>query len=811
MSADRVCARCGAVRHTPAGVCPRCGHEGVAASAGSGHSRFHRPADPPSRCPHCGADYDWGTPACGECGNLVSRACPGCGAANSVGNHYCVYCGERIGHGVPRLLDIGTRFALPSFAASTTLAKAKTALLNAREELDLFDGEPWLPSSRKARLAVEIALISILTLAGLLVRVWDIGTVPPAPAGDESAVALETIRILNGEWIGLWSGAALGNPSGHMYWIAPFFWLGGPTLTALRLASALPGVMLIPICYLMVRMLFPFKVALVAVGLLTFFSWFVVVYRIGIPVTLSIFAAALSLCLVIYAARSSRPWVAIIAGLVLGAGLYVFKGYVIYFITIWAATLLVALVNPGLRRQWTLYLFLGASLIAGAAMITFYLATDYLTSNLQSQYQVSGTDLLSLPRHLDRMFDVLMYVHNPPDAGGFGFDGIIPEPLLHPVVAIFFWTGALITLLFINRIPFQLLILGWLIGMAPAILVPGGETRRYLFGVFFVLVITAIGYTGILSLVINRWFSLGGRSPLKYFGVKRQWLGYFLAAFATLVFIGPFAVQNLSAFTEWTRGQETKFQFDPEIAEAARFMGTLDEGQTVRFYSVRWSVDYETVRWFAPLAQGVDGSEEFGGDGTIFSSGVVDEPTVFMLLGGYLHLIDDLKATYPDGLERLETGPDGQTLFIAYAIDTPPPPGTVKAPPNYRSPTRPAKIDFRVGGVRIMPDPAELEIRAAPREHHALDLVSSQSVLIVPRPAETVKIHNNPDLQGENGCETVQNRPEGDTRLSIILPNAGKESRSLFYVVGCAAGPAALDVMADGTVLDTYAFTITDP
>ena len=484
MSADRVCGRCGAVRHTPAGVCPSCGYDGIAVAEGIESARLIRPASPPTRCPHCGAEYSWETRDCGSCGNRVSKACPSCGLANAVGGRYCIYCGARSEGGTSWHRDIGRRIALPGFVASPTLANAKAAFLNAREELDVFGREPWLPSSRKARLAVEIALIAILTLAGLLVRVWDIGMLPPAPAGDESAVALETIRILNGEWSGLWSGAALGNPTGHMYWIVPFFWLGGPTLTALRLASALPGVMLIPICYLMVRMLFPFKVALVAVGLLTFFSWFVIIYRIGIPVTLSVFVAASSLCLVIYAARSSRPWVAIVAGLVLGAGLYVFKGYVIYFCAIWAATLFVALVRSRLRRQWTAYLFLGASLLAGAVMLEFYLTTDYLTHNLQSQYEVSGTDLLSLPRHLDRMLDVLMYVHIPPEAGGFGFDGIIPEPLLHPVVAIFFWIGVLIALLFINRGSFQLLILGWLIGMAPAILVPG-EKRAGIYLAYF--------------------------------------------------------------------------------------------------------------------------------------------------------------------------------------------------------------------------------------------------------------------------------------------------------------------------------------
>ena len=804
---------------------------------------------------------------------------------------------------------IGTPFALPSFTASSKLNKTKSALLNTREELDLFNGEQWIPSSRKARLAVEIALVSILTLVGLLVRLWDIGTSPGAPAGDESAVALETIRILHGEWIGMWSGAALGNPTGHMYWIAPFFWLGGPTLTALRLSSALPGIMLIPICYLMVRMLFPFKVAFVAVGLLTFFSWFVIIYRIGIPVTLSVFVAALSLCLVIYAARSSRLWAAILAGLVLGTGLYVFKGYVIYFFAIWAAAILAVLIHSGLRRQWTVYLFLAASIVAGAVMLEFYFATNYLSNNLRSQYGVGESDLLSLPRHLGRIFDVLLYVHLPPEAGGFGFDGIIPKPLLHPATAIFFWIGLLITLLFINRVPFQLLLLGWLIGMAPAILVPGGETRRYLFGVFFVLVITAIGYTSILSLIINRWLSLRDRgASFKFLGVKRRWLGYFLAAVATLIFMGSFAVQNLSAFNEWTHGQETKFQFDPEIAEAARFMGALDNGYAVRFYSVRWSVDYETIRWLAPSTQGIDGSREFGGDGTIFSSGAVEEPTVFMLLGGYLDLIDGLKATYPSGREHLETNSDGQPLFIAYTIDTPPPAGTVIIPPYYRLSPNPEEVDFRVGEtmsfdlesnepalirvavasssagrsnltlrqdgecpgmseykvvtepdqpikiracqpgqgeiqlflaeqgtmvnsytveardvaagllsgsdggrVRITPDPAELTVRADPNKHHPFELVSSQSVLIIPRPAEAIVIHNNPDLEGKDGCEAVETRPEGDTRLSIILPNTGKEIRSPFYVVGCAAGPAALDIIGDGKVLATYEFTISGP
>ena len=95
MPADPVCARCGTVRHTLVGVCPSCGYDGDVALAGRKPPRLYCPGAPPSRCPHCGAGYDWGTPDCGDCGRRVCQACSSCGAANAVGNRHCVYCGAR--------------------------------------------------------------------------------------------------------------------------------------------------------------------------------------------------------------------------------------------------------------------------------------------------------------------------------------------------------------------------------------------------------------------------------------------------------------------------------------------------------------------------------------------------------------------------------------------------------------------------------------------------------------------------------------------------------------------------------------------
>ena len=874
--------------------------------------------------------------------------CARCGAANAAANRYCIYCGapSNTGRsrsalavaGFPRRWWFGPAHwfdAARGAVATPRLGaprwpRATALLAEARAELDFADADWWTPASRKARLAVEVALVALLTILALVLRVWQLGTVPPAPSGDESAIALETLRILSGDWIGIWSGVALGNPSGHMYWLAPFFALGGPTLVMLRLASALPGVALVPICYLLARMLFPFPVAFVATAFVASFSWFVIVYRIGIPVTLSVFVAAASICLLMYAARSSRLWVAIVAGAVCGLGLYAFKGYAIYFMATCGATVLAMLVSRQLRRRhrWILPAFLGAALAAGAFMILFYADTGYLTNNLEAQYTVGGSDLLSLPRHVARFIEVLLYIHIPAEAGAFGFDGIVPKPILHPLIAVFFWIGLVTALLFIDRGRFQLLLLGWLIGMAPAILVPGGETRRYLLGVFFVFLITAVGFVVVLNWIVGRWLirpdasgrdtggpdTTGGHDTTglgtqgrRLAGIPRRRLGYALAVAATGILALSFAVQNVGAFREWTTGQQTRFQFDPEIAAAARFLNAEASDRTARFYSVRWAVNYETVRWFAPELHGVNGSAEFGGDGTIFANGVVTEPTVFMLMGGYHQLIDDLQATYPGGVEQRESDADGKLLYIAYTIDQPPPPGTVQVPPYYRLTPDPESIPFRVnipvtlalttnrddrvrvtlapdspdapgfalsggncpspgetsalvgvaemvnvtacgpgrGEIRLSlegddtavqtyrvtapdpsrrtpadggeqtaivePDPSQLAIQVAPTRHHELTLVTTTSVLIVPSPGDAVIIHNDADLQGRDGCAAVERRPEGDTRLSIILEESGQEIRSPFYVVGCAAGPVALELVSGDTTLGAYTFTVEEP
>ena len=129
---------------------------------------------------------------------------------------------------------------------------------------------------------------------------------------------------------------------------------------------------------------------------------------------------------------------------------------------------------------------------------------------------------------------------------------------------------------------------------------------------------------------------------------------------------------------------------------------------------------------------------------------------------------------------------------------------------NHQPAVIPAAVP--IGGAAIAPDPASLNLLRAPDVHHPVELVSSRSAVIT---ADTggrpVVIHNDPDLLGRDACSEAMLAPEGDTRLTLILPEPGVETRSRFYLVACGAGEATLQVMSEGELLNRYTFTVAGP
>ena len=512
--------------------------------------------------------------------------------------------------------------------------------------------------------AVEVVAVAALTLLALLLRVWNLPESPVGIHGDETEMALEALRSIRGESLGIWTGVTLGNPSGYAYWMALLFRLGEADVATMRLASAIPGAAIIPVGYILVRSLFPFRVALLSAVLATFSFFFVIQSRIAFGGITSVFMALLAMWLIVRAVQS-RSWpVAVLAGVALGLGLYTFKAFLLYYGGIWAVALLSAAMNREVRQGKELWLCLATSAAVGAPMLLFYANSGYIGANLNDLYQVSLSDPSTWLKVPGLALDAVLLANQP--VQGNTIDGSPAIPALPLAASIFFWAGLAAALLFIRQRRCQLLLAGWLVGMAPILLVPGAESRRYLLGIFFVLVIVAIGVDAALIPAGRRLreYLAGGNAP----AALARWVAIAVGTVAVIAFAGLFAGQSLREYGRWGDGESVRWFFNYEYHQSLLFLEDLDTDLPVRYYTVRQHFDNSIRRFMLPGLRGGDGGEPFGGDGAIPPRGESAEDSIFMLLDQYLPLAETLEAEYPEAVRIGEGTKDGRTLYVAYLV-----------------------------------------------------------------------------------------------------------------------------------------------
>ena len=603
----------------------------------------------------------------------MNTTCPQCGTANAVHHRFCFYCGYALmPASVPSTStpSRSTRWQAPAEAAvegigvawgvtrglSQRAFGALAPLARAFAALPVFARQPARAGSR-IRLW-EIAVIAALTFVAAVIRTQNLETVPPGVANDEAELALEALRISQGEvWPGAWTGVTLGTPAGLVHLQALLLLFRDASIATARWSAVLPGVALIPVAYLLMRQLFPARTAILTAVFLTFHVWVLVFSRIAFPAMPAVFCFAASIWLFIAGVRSNRWWVAGLGGVLFGLGWYTYKSFPLYAIVVWGVLVLFLLLRPETRRK-EMYWFLGASIAVSAHMIFFYLTSDVIEASLRLY---DRTPLSPLPL-ISRAWEVITYVHTPmPREGNVGTGGI---PLLHFSTEVFFWTGLATLLLSIRRRPSQLLLAGWLISLVPAILTPDAESRRYLLGIFFVLAIAAVGLDSIVSLVHNRWNRFAGALPIP---ILAGWFGNAVAAVALAAFVLLFAGQQAQDYDDWL--VESEWALARKEVEAVRFAQSLGTGYEVRLYNDRLPRTNAVVQWFLHDTETTNGSPIFGGSGEIDAK-TVGGPTVWLLAENYLTLIPQLESRFPEGSLTFENNEQGELLYAAYVLDT---------------------------------------------------------------------------------------------------------------------------------------------
>ena len=614
----------------------------------------------------------------------MNTSCPHCGTANAVHYRYCHYCGAPLTSADapptstvpmpipapperapwrPPTREVGSAVAAGGAWLRREAPEFVRRLTGDRSPLaTAFPARPR-PAETTARAAGrirwwEVAALAAFTFVAFVLRVQDLEAVPPGMSSVEAELAFEALRVSVGEtWPGAWTTVAMGLPAGlvHLQALLLLF-LETSTATA-RLSTALPGVVLIPVAYLLMRQLFSARTAIITAAFLTFHVWFLVFSRIAVPAMPAVLCFAGSMWLLIAGYRSNRPWVAGIGGVLFGLGWYVSASFPLYAAAVWGALLLMLLLRKETRRA-EVYWFLGASVAVSTHMIFFYLTSDAFAASLR-EYDRTPLSPWSL---IGRAWDVVAYVHTPtPHEVHVGTGGI---PLLHFSTEVFFWAGLAGLLLFIRRRSSQLLLLGWVVSMGPTVLFPDEESRRYLLGILFVLAISAVGLDTAMSLLHNRWQRHVRTLPIP---ILAGWFGNAVAAVVLAAIVLLFAAQQSQDYDNWLVGSE--WALARQEVEAVRFAHSLGDDYEVRLYSDRLSGTSALAQWFLQGSASRDGSTVYGGSGVIDVDSVRG-PTVWLLSENYLTLIPQLEAEFPQGQLAFENNERGELLYAAYVLHT---------------------------------------------------------------------------------------------------------------------------------------------
>jgi 4-amino-4-deoxy-L-arabinose transferase-like glycosyltransferase len=166
----------------------------------------------------------------------------------------------------------------------------------------------------------------IILLLGTALRLICLGSAPPGVQFDEAYNALDAAQVLEGEWQ-IFFPANGGREPLYTYWQSLLFALLGQNLFTLRLASALVGVLTLPLTFGAVRTLFRShpradSIGLLTTGFLAVSFWHLHFSHYAIRAVLLPPILLATLWAFWYGQATGRLWAFLAAGVGLAAGAY---------------------------------------------------------------------------------------------------------------------------------------------------------------------------------------------------------------------------------------------------------------------------------------------------------------------------------------------------------------------------------------------------------------------------------------------------------------------------------------------------------
>jgi len=515
----------------------------------------------------------------------------------------------------------------------------------------------------------DVLFLIALTAIAAVPRLWALGEIPQGIHGDEAQVGMDAWRVLEDGWIGVYTVAALGQPAGHAYYVAPFIEILGSSALSVRLPFALAGIAAVPLAYTLFRLQASRTVAVIAALLLALSLWHIHFSRTAHwPITYPTVELAVLVFWTLAIQRGGLHWFAL-AGATLGLGLYTYNIYPIFVIafTVWVVLYTLQNKRGAAFKPWATKVALAAGIafLYGIPLFVYILTPSNEYFDHYNQYYETYS-VLATPAYTEGgladkaeiIFDqVRIWI------GAYAWEGVpdlidasSPDysPMLDMMTLGLFVAGVGYATVNWRKTP-HLLALTLLAIMPLTSLLQTNATYRGVLGL--------APFVAFFAALPLAW--LWQRATAQINDLYRG-LGYAVV----IIVITVIGYTNVHAyFDTWANSFLFPWVYTQEISEASEYLDALDDEPYVYFYSSRWPFDYETRQYLAPGFEGEDRSERFGRR----HDDVIDRrrDSVFILLNPYLDRLEGIKRLYPGGTEYV--GRDGDdVLFIAYHVPSDP-------------------------------------------------------------------------------------------------------------------------------------------
>ena len=431
-------------------------------------------------------------------------------------------------------------------------------------------------------------------------RFYQLDRLPFGFHGDEACVGLDAALILKKGWIGPYTGRAVGQPTGPIYLTAFSIATLGSNPYAVRLVSAVFGVLAVIAFYGLLQSRFGPEAGLTGMALLAISTWSIHFSRVGFPLGVWPFFGIIALWQVDRALRTLRWCPMLLAGFAVGLGIYVYNAHYLFVLIVSGYVFFhlgVDFDTPWIKRLRGMGLYAVSLGITAYPMYHFYrLHSKLFLHHFQSAsiFRSTGwgncvstwdqTQFL-----LERYFGFWRWVVFPSftdRVDGTGITAVIPWFLL--VCAVYgmkrAWALArepLIRLAFLMVVLLPLSVVFSMEAMA----------RRPFLLLIALLIFAALG--------ISAFFQRFSGWPK-----KSRWL---VQGACGMLLAFAFVRESAVYFRKLQEDNRVGWVFCEELVRAIDYMKGVPGGTQVYFCSDRWSLRYETVQFLAPQLRAMEG------------------------------------------------------------------------------------------------------------------------------------------------------------------------------------------------------------